>query len=1763
MADTTQEPDNQQQVAEQTHLEGGTYEIIRNRLLGHGKELQARLAELNQARQDVFGSIETILKTTERVSTDNNCIPRDIAQVKGGFLFGYNVTLGLKTETQIKDVFSEYALADGELREVELNLLDDPQFKVDFQNLYKFYRETRFVKFARRGPNLYMVFRTGKSLADTKTFKWAILDGGLKYLDNRSDHEYTWPSQHQFEWKRAHRDMHRGGLHPHISLDDICFVESVGGDITIKIEDNTASGEGLYAEPVENPDQTLDDAEVFYSVLGHIVLIKIRPYQEDAFRYFVYNDKIQRVNRIDSIEHTCVLLPENHGFIFANGYYLADGETKIFDSAPGAMLFERRVDAQNGEDFLYVFYNREYGGYVLLQYNMIRQQVDPPIVCSGYTAFENGEVFLFKAEVEPQKHHAIQIWQTPFTGPNFVPEVRTDCYLYKLGNKAVVRCMAECQGVVNLLNKEETYANLYSDIARQAASVVDNYFWLNTDDAYHLDAPLIEIKTAADAAVEEFAKVTRLKSNTRKEINRVSAMVQELIRSMDHEVLREIGQFVSLLTGLRGARGEIIATKDLRYTNIEAVEALETDVTEHTEVLSQKCVEFLLRQDAMDPYRAQVSEVDKRIRKLNKGSDAKAAAQQIDACASELEMLIEIVSNLKIDDPTQTTQIIDGISDIYTEVNQLKAALKNRQMELLKTEGVAEFNAQLKLLNQSVVSYLEICDTPEKCDEYANRVMVQIESLESRFADFDEYVVELTDKREELYSAFESRKVQLLEKRSRRANTLATASDRILKGVQHRANALKSVAEINGYFASDLMIEKLRDQIAELSLLGESVKTDDILTRIKTIQEDAVRQLKDRADLFEDGENIIRIGSHKFSVNKQALELSTVHRDGELFFHLNGTGFFAAVEDEVLTSVHAVWEQEVLSENGDVYRAEYLAYQLMLAWRDDSGIWDPTLAKLDDAGWQGKVQAFAAPRYAEGYTKGVHDHDAALILHALKTFDEKLGLLRFSVPSRALGLYFWHVQADEAFEARMLANIRSTHRIRKAFGGAIPPAEVLAELEQAISTFAEPFTCFNLRHATDAARYLFEELGEETRHVMSARASDINRKYDETMKRKRFSEPLEKILDPVRSSPVDLYRIVREWLDGFVREHGEAGDAAYVDEAVVIYLRDDFQHRLTIEQEATVTVAELKGNHPRIDANRLILNYQDYMDRLRQFSSEVVPMYETFVQRSRELTATFTKELKLEEFKPRILSSFVRNRLLDEIYLPLIGNNLAKQIGAAGDSKRTDRMGMLLLISPPGYGKTTLMEYIANRLGLTFVKVNGPALGHDVTSLDPSEARNASAREELKKLNLAFEMGDNIMLYLDDIQHTHPELLQKFISLCDGQRKIEGVYKGVSRTYDLRGKKVAVVMAGNPYTESGDKFQIPDMLANRADTYNLGDIIGDNDEAFKLSYIENMLTSNPVLNALSRQSRSDIYAMVKIAETGSRDGVEFEGNYSGDEIEEYTNTLTKLLRVRDVILKVNELYISSAGMEEAYRVEPSFKLQGSYRNMNRIAERVLPVMNDEELNSLVLSSYEQDSQTLTTGAEANMLKFKELIGWLSPEEALRWDEIKGKFRKNQSMFGIEAGDKIGMVIAQMASFADGLENIRAALVTGSLSEQKDAAGLSPEMLQQIQVILESLRSGKEQEEVQHEVATRLPDAISAMMENQFQSMQTWLDPVLATSKQNTDYMRGLIGNFNVMVDGYNDVLRQLKEVYFPEIDPKMKKADPSTDSDVLSTPPKN
>ncbi|MEZ4888488.1 MAG: ATP-binding protein [Chitinophagales bacterium] len=683
------------------------------------------------------------------------------------------------------------------------------------------------------------------------------------------------------------------------------------------------------------------------------------------------------------------------------------------------------------------------------------------------------------------------------------------------------------------------------------------------------------------------------------------------------------------------------------------------------------------------------------------------------------------------------------------------------------------------------------------------------------------------------------------------------------------------------------------------------------------------------------------------------------------------------------------------------------------------------------------LQQFMAPRYSEGYVKGVHDQDAAKILDALQNLQSKIDLLRYEPNARACAALYWQVYEKEQDKKLLNSQLKGMGIIMQLFPNAKELGALQQKLKAEITAFLEETQLFELKIASQAAEYLFHELTRANDFIISQEAADLLRAFNDLLKSQAAEQKYVDSLAQLKGENTAQYELIRNWLWAYVNSNGHAHYGEYVNETARLLLLDDYKPEKVIAVSTKQTIEGLQGTHKVLESGgKYLLDFNAFSRKMRQYEQETVPLYEQFLQLKKQLTEQFRKDLRLEEFKPRVLSSFVRNQLIDKVYLPLIGDNLAKQIGVVGENKRTDLMGMLLLISPPGYGKTTLMEYITSRLGLIFMKINGPAIGHQVTSLDPQEAPNAAARQELKKLNLSFEMGDNVMIYLDDIQHCHPEFLQKFISLCDGQRKIEGVYKGHSKTYDLRGKKVCVVMAGNPYTESGEKFQIPDMLANRADTYNLGDIIGDSADLFKLSYIENCLTSNFILNRLAIKSHKDALVLIRAAETGSRENLDFEASHSPEEVKEYLNVLEKLLKVRDIVLKVNLQYIHSAAQEDQYRTEPPFKLQGSYRDMNKMAEKIMPVMNEKELQTLILSHYESESQTLTTGAEANLLKFKAINGLLSDVEQKRWEEIIQTFQRNTLLGGAGNADRMAQMVGQMSAIAKGLDDYSKAFVYG-------------------------------------------------------------------------------------------------------------------------------
>ena len=225
-------------------------------------------------------------------------------------------------------------------------------------------------------------------------------------------------------------------------------------------------GQGIYREPVDDARQALDDGDVLYARVGGLILLKILPYREEQWRYLVFNTRTKQVKRIDAIGQSCVQLPEDHGIVFPGGYYLQTGASKVFDANIDDLVFMRSIRAPNGEDVLYVFYHQETGRYLLLPYNLIRKEVPNPIVCHGFTLFDDGNMLVFRSTSdEPTRVHPMQVWQTPYTSDEHAAEAPTDgSYLAKIGNAELVRGISDAFSVQRLIENDAPTRYTYEDL---------------------------------------------------------------------------------------------------------------------------------------------------------------------------------------------------------------------------------------------------------------------------------------------------------------------------------------------------------------------------------------------------------------------------------------------------------------------------------------------------------------------------------------------------------------------------------------------------------------------------------------------------------------------------------------------------------------------------------------------------------------------------------------------------------------------------------------------------------------------------------------------------------------------------------------------------------------------------------------------------------------------------------------------------------------------------------------------------------------------------------------------------------------------------------------------------------------------------------------------------------------------------------------------------------------------------------------------------
>ena len=206
--------------------------------------------------------------------------------------------------------------------------------------------------------------------------------------------------------------------------------------------------------------------------------------------------------------------------------------------------------------------------------------------------------------------------------------------------------------------------------------------------------------------------------------------------------------------------------------------------------------------------------------------------------------------------------------------------------------------------------------------------------------------------------------------------------------------------------------------------------------------------------------------------------------------------------------------------------------------------------------------------------------------------------------------------------------------------------------------------------------------------------------------------------------------------------------------------------------------------------------------------------------------------------------------------------------------------------------------------------------------------------------------------------------------------------------------------------------------------------------------------------------------------------------------------------------------------------------------MNKIAEEISPVMNDEELATLIHSHYNNQAQTLATGAEANLLKLKELMGQLEGEDLQRWEDIKRTYQRNL-LLGTTGDDQLGQIIGQMMVFGEGIKDIRVALDKGvaRLSDTEQASAVQTATMREVSHAVAELskfnQTAGEMKELmlqggtgasgfgaggnaaatplgalppKIEVVNKIPKAFLAVIRNQFQIIQTWMEPILKLSQ---------------------------------------------------------
>ncbi|MGW6457390.1 DNA repair ATPase, partial [Streptomyces sp. NPDC055078] len=723
-------------------MDAGTYEVLRDRLRAGAAELARRAEVLDAARTREFGSTELTLTGTGRLTGPVPSVPSDIVAVGDRLLLGRDPRIPGTRPVEVGDVF---ALYDRELNplppEAVPGLLDDPAFIAEFAALHRYYRGARLIQLRRVDGKLLAVFRTGEKADDIRVLRWAT--DPVRFLDARGERDHVFPPPYDFDWTETTRDDHLTGRHPRVAVGgdtSVAYVSTVGGALTVRTDADTESADAVHSEPVDEPLQSLADAEIAHARVGALLLLRVRPYNESVRRHLVLNTLTGTVVRLDGIGQSARRLPDDQGIVFPGGYCLAAGTVKTFEvettgpesggpgftgagfTGPGVggLEFERAGRSPGGEDVLFAFRARARGGGLLLPYGTIRKEIALPLPCLGYALFDDGTLVVLRGEPsagseEPARSHPVQLWKSPYAAENHTAPAGSGP-LARIGNADLVRGIADALAIARQAMRTDPTTEVYAALADACVRAADRHHWLGGAETGDLRTPLEEIRASAGQMVEEFRTVRELTRQAADALAESAQRIARLVRRVRGESPATAAEWIDRITELRACHGELTGLREMRYADTAAIDTLAEDIANDTASAAGRAVAFLQRPDAFTGYHDEIERLTTEAGTVGTVAAAARPADRLDGLTAGLRTLSEVVAGLDIGDATVRTAVLERVAEVLGGVNRARAILRNHRRELTDQEGRASFAAEFALLGQSVTAALAAAGTPEDCD---------------------------------------------------------------------------------------------------------------------------------------------------------------------------------------------------------------------------------------------------------------------------------------------------------------------------------------------------------------------------------------------------------------------------------------------------------------------------------------------------------------------------------------------------------------------------------------------------------------------------------------------------------------------------------------------------------------------------------------------------------------------------------------------------------------------------------------------------------------------------------------------------------------------------------------------------------------------------------------------------------------------------------------------------------------------------------------